>query len=76
MEISARAAQLTPSLTLTIDSKAKALKAEGKDICSFGAGEPDVDTPDHIKLAGTDEVEAKRAYWAEALDRLRAYLGR
>src|SRR5213596_3089185 len=51
MEISARATQLTPSLTLSIDSKAKAMKAEGIDVCSFGAGEPDFDTPDHIKQA-------------------------
>ena len=51
MEISARAAQLTPSLTLSIDSKAKAMKAEGIDVCGFGAGEPDFDTPEHIKAA-------------------------
>jgi len=51
MEISTRAAQLTPSLTLSIDSKAKAMKAEGIDICGFGAGEPDFDTPEHIKAA-------------------------
>ena len=49
MEISARAAQITPSLTLSIDSKAKAMKAEGLDVCGFGAGEPDFDTPEHIK---------------------------
>ena len=51
MEISARAAQITPSLTLSIDSKAKAMKAEGLDVCGFGAGEPDFDTPEHIKDA-------------------------
>ena len=51
MEISERAAQLTPSLTLSIDSKAKAMKAEGLDVCGFGAGEPDFDTPEHIKDA-------------------------
>ena len=51
MEISARAAQLSPSLTLSIDSKAKAMKAEGIDVCGFGAGEPDFDTPEHIKAA-------------------------
>ncbi|MEO5753855.1 MAG: pyridoxal phosphate-dependent aminotransferase [Chthoniobacterales bacterium] len=51
MEISTRAAQLTPSLTLSIDSKAKAMKLEGLDICGFGAGEPDFDTPEHIKEA-------------------------
>ncbi len=51
MEISERAAKLTPSLTLSIDSKAKAMKAEGLDVCGFGAGEPDFDTPEHIKDA-------------------------
>ena len=58
MEISSRAAQLTPSLTLSIDSKAKAMKAEGIDVCGFGAGEPDFDTPDHIKAAAIAALEA------------------
>ena len=58
MEISERAAQLTPSLTLSIDSKAKAMKAEGLDVCGFGAGEPDFDTPEHIKRAAIDALEA------------------
>jgi aspartate aminotransferase len=58
MEISARAAQLTPSLTLSIDSKAKAMKAEGIDVCGFGAGEPDFDTPEHIKQAAIAALEA------------------
>jgi aspartate aminotransferase len=58
MEISARAAQLTPSLTLSIDSKAKAMKSEGIDVCGFGAGEPDFDTPDHIKAAAIAALEA------------------
>ena len=58
MEISARAAQLTPSLTLSIDSKAKAMKAEGIDICGFGAGEPDFDTPEHIKEAAIAALQA------------------
>jgi len=58
MEISSRAAQLTPSLTLTIDSKAKAMKSEGLDVCGFGAGEPDFDTPEHIKAAAVAALEA------------------
>jgi len=58
MEISTRAAQLTPSLTLSIDSKAKAMKAEGIDVCGFGAGEPDFDTPEHIKRACIEAIEA------------------
>src|SRR6478752_4506302 len=58
MEISGRAAQLTPSLTLSIDAKAKAMKAEGIDVCGFGAGEPDFDTPEHIKAAAIAALES------------------
>src|SRR2546430_15946876 len=49
--ISRRAASLAPSLTLAIDSKAKQMKADGQDVVGFGAGEPDFDTPQHIKDA-------------------------
>ncbi|MSU58009.1 MAG: pyridoxal phosphate-dependent aminotransferase [Pedosphaera sp.] len=49
--ISQRAASLAPSLTLAIDSKAKAMKVAGEDVVGFGAGEPDFDTPQHIKDA-------------------------
>lgn len=58
MELAQRATILTPSLTLSIDSKAKAMKAEGLDVCSFGAGEPDIDTPEHIKNAAQAAIEA------------------
>ena len=50
-KISKVAASLSPSLTLAIDSKAKAMKAAGEDVVGFGAGEPDFDTPQHIKDA-------------------------
>ncbi len=50
-KISHRAASLTASLTLAVDSKAKQMKAEGVDVVGFGAGEPDFDTPQHIKDA-------------------------
>jgi aspartate aminotransferase len=58
MQLSSRATSLTPSLTLSIDSKAKAMKSEGIDVCSFGAGEPDFDTPEHIKTAARAALEA------------------
>jgi aspartate aminotransferase len=58
MQLSSRATSLTPSLTLSIDSKAKAMKSEGIDVCSFGAGEPDFDTPEHIKAAAITSLEA------------------
>ncbi|MGA3171721.1 MAG: pyridoxal phosphate-dependent aminotransferase [Chthoniobacteraceae bacterium] len=54
--ISSRANSLTPSLTLSIDSKSKAMKAEGIDVCGFAAGEPDFDTPDHIKAAAVEAL--------------------
>src|SRR5580765_2517643 len=50
-KISRRAASLSPSLTLAIDAKAKQMKADGMDVVGFGAGEPDFDTPQHIKDA-------------------------
>jgi aspartate aminotransferase len=49
---------LSPSLTLAIDSKAKAMKAAGEDVVGFGAGEPDFDTPQHIKDAATSAIAA------------------
>jgi aspartate aminotransferase len=58
MELAQRATILTPSLTLSIDSKAKAMKAEGIDVCGFGAGEPDFDTPEHIKAAAMASLDA------------------
>lgn len=49
--ISQNVAALAPSLTLAIDAKAKQLRADGEDVVGFGAGEPDFDTPQHIKDA-------------------------
>jgi aspartate aminotransferase len=57
-KISQRAASLAPSLTLAIDSKAKAMKAAGEDVVGFGAGEPDFDTPQHIKDAAAKALAA------------------
>ncbi len=58
MELSARASSLTPSLTLAIDSKAKSMAANGQDVCGFGAGEPDFDTPDFIKAAAIAALQS------------------
>jgi len=57
-KISKRAASLSPSLTLAIDAKAKAMKAAGEDVVGFGAGEPDFDTPQHIKDAAAKALAA------------------
>jgi len=51
MIISQKAQLISPSPTLAVDAKAKQMKSEGHDIIGFGAGEPDFDTPDHIKSA-------------------------
>ena len=62
MKLAARVGDIKPALTLAIAAKAKAMKAEGIDVCSFSAGEPDFDTPAHIKAAakqGLDEGKTK-----------------
>ena len=51
MSLSDRAKNISPSPTLAITAKAKEMKAQGLDVISFGAGEPDFDTPDNIKEA-------------------------
>ncbi len=51
-----RAGKIKPSPTLAIDAKAKALKAQGLDIVNFGVGEPDFDTPEHIKEAAIKAI--------------------
>jgi aspartate aminotransferase len=58
MKIADRVNKIQPSPTLSIDAKAKALKAQGIDIVGFGAGEPDFDTPDNIKAAGKKALDA------------------
>ena len=60
METASRLQQLTPSLTLAIDSKAKAMLAEGIEVFGFGAGEPDMDTPEHIKAAAIKALQDGR----------------
>ncbi|HWD51678.1 MAG TPA: pyridoxal phosphate-dependent aminotransferase [Acidimicrobiales bacterium] len=49
--VSARIAAVSPSATLAVDAKAKALQAQGENVIGFGAGEPDFPTPDHIVAA-------------------------
>ncbi|MFB2977419.1 pyridoxal phosphate-dependent aminotransferase [Microseira sp. BLCC-F43] len=66
MKLAARVGQVTPSLTLAIDAKAKAMKASGIDICSFSAGEPDFDTPEHIKAAAKQALDAGKTKYGPA----------
>jgi aspartate aminotransferase len=55
--LSERAAALSPSPTLSISARANAMKKEGLDVISFGAGEPDFDTPEPICRAGVEALE-------------------
>jgi aspartate aminotransferase len=68
------ARNITPSPTLAVDAKAKALKAAGEDICGFAAGEPDFDTPDFIKDACVAALKAGKTKYAPTpgIDELRA----
>lgn len=57
MKIAKRIKNITESVTLALTAKAKELKAQGKDIIGFGAGEPDFDTPDFIKQVAIDDIK-------------------
>ena len=57
LELSQRVAAIAPSVTLAIDAKAKKLRAEGKNVIGFGAGEPDFPTPDYICAAAKDAID-------------------
>ena len=57
MKIANRMENLSPSVTMTITAMARELKAQGKDILSFSAGEPDFDTPDVIKQAAINAIK-------------------
>ena len=52
-----RVRQLKPSPTLAVTQRAAELRAQGKDIVGLGAGEPDFDTPEHIKQAAKDAID-------------------
>lgn len=58
MKLAARVARIKPSETLAITAKVNALRAQGRDVIGFGAGEPDFDTPDNIKKAAIQAIEA------------------
>ena len=70
------AQNVSPSPTLAVDAKAKALKAAGEDVCGFGAGEPDFDTPSFLKDACAKALAEGKTKYAPAagLPDLRASL--
>ncbi len=57
MKLAGRVGKIQPSPTLAITNKAKTMKAQGIDVVGFGAGEPDFDTPDHIKSAAKKALD-------------------
>lgn len=66
MKLASRVNQVTPSLTLAIDSLAKEMKKNGEDVCSFSAGEPDFDTPTHIKAAAKKALDEGKTRYGPA----------
>ena len=58
IKLSNRVNLVKPSPTLAVTARAKALRAEGKDVIGLGAGEPDFDTPIHIKTAAIDAIQS------------------
>ncbi|CDN12639.1 Aspartate aminotransferase [Richelia intracellularis] len=66
MKLAGRISQVKPSLTLAIAAKAKAMKADGIDVCNFSAGEPDFDTPAHIKAAAAKALDEGKTKYGPA----------
>ena len=66
MKLSAKATQISASPTLAIDSKFKAMKAEGIDVVGFGCGEPDFDTPENIKAAAIAAINEGQTKYTPA----------
>ncbi|TBR57449.1 aspartate aminotransferase [Westiellopsis prolifica IICB1] len=66
MKLAGRVSQVTPSITLAIAAKAKAMKGEGIDVCSFSTGEPDFDTPAHIKAAAQKALDEGKTKYGPA----------
>lgn len=78
-ELSTIAQSVRASTTMAIDAMFKQMKANGEDVIGFGAGEPDFDTPDHIKAAGIAAIEQNMTRYtpaAGALDLRRAVCDR
>lgn len=66
MKVAPKLSQISPSLTLEVTSKAKALKKQGVDVVSFGAGEPDFDTPEHIREAAKTAIDTGKTRYTPA----------
>jgi len=62
----AQRSNISPSLTLAMNTKANQMRAEGLDVISFAAGEPDFHTPEHIKTAGKRAIDENKTYYTPA----------
>jgi aspartate aminotransferase len=65
MRIASRLVEIKPSITLAVTSRAARLRAEGVDVIGFGAGEPDFDTPTHIKDAAKKALDLGQTKYTE-----------
>ncbi len=70
MELAARVDRVSPSITLAISAKAKAMQNEGIDVCSFSAGEPDFPTPKHICEAAKTALDEGKTRYGPAVGEL------
>ena len=70
MKISKTAQSVSASVTMAVTARAKQLKAEGVDVVSFGAGEPDFDTPDFIKEVAKKALDAGATKYSPAAGNL------
>jgi len=70
VKISKTAQSVSASVTMAVTARAKQLKAEGVDVISFGAGEPDFDTPEFIKAAAVQAIERGATKYSPAAGRL------
>ena len=73
IELAERTKMVSPSMTLAISSQAKAMRAAGVDVCNFGVGEPDFNTPEHIREAAKSALDDGKTKYAPVggLPRLR-----
>jgi aspartate aminotransferase len=73
LPLARRVQRVKPSPTLAVTARAARLKAEGKDVISLGAGEPDFDTPAHIAQAGIDAIRSGFTHYThvEGIDELK-----
>ncbi|HAC35006.1 MAG TPA: aspartate aminotransferase, partial [Gammaproteobacteria bacterium] len=58
IRLSSRVAKVKPSPTMAVTARAKELRDAGHDVIGLGAGEPDFDTPDHVKQAAIEAIKA------------------